>query len=113
MLATGRERGGRNGHFGSTRTGALLPKEGYIMKMEERDKTYKTKLCTRMKKMTQGEFSDRVNKVIVDGERRIKEKQELLNESDKLPFGYVGLRPNWPRQNDGIARIFPSEFEWY
>jgi len=76
------------------------------MKMEERDKTYKTKLCMRGKKMTQGEFSERVNKVIVDGERRIKKKQELLDESDKLPFGYVGLRPNWPRQNDGIARFF-------
>ena len=105
MLATRRERGGRNVYFGSARTGATLPKEGYITKMEEWDKTRKTKLCMRGKKMTQAQFSERRNKVIVDSEKKIKDKQELLQEKDKLPYGYVGLRPNWPRQNDGIARF--------
>ena len=88
--------GGRHGRFGSTGVSELLPKEGYLMKMEERDKTRKTRLYTRGEKIAQGEFSDRINKVIIESEKKIQGKTELLRAIDKLPIGNVSLRPNWP-----------------
>ena len=57
MLACRRERGGRNGRFGSNVVSNLLQTEGYLMKMEEQDKTRKTRICMRGKNMTQGEFA--------------------------------------------------------
>ena len=58
----------------------------------------------RGEKMTQGEFSDRTNKVIIESEKK-KGKTELLRAIDKLPIGNVSLRPNWPREDDGTIRF--------
>ena len=76
------------------------------MKMKERDKMNKTRLCMRGKRMTQGEFSERVSKVIITSEKKILAKQDLLSDTDKIPIGNFSLRPNWPMKNDGIMRFF-------
>jgi len=87
MLTCRRERGGQKGRFGSNVVRNLLPTEGYLTKIEERDKTRKTRICMRGKNMTQGEFSDRINKVIIASEQKIQVKTASLRASDKLPIG--------------------------
>jgi len=76
------------------------------MKMEEQDKLNKTRLCMCGNIMTQGEFSERVSKVIIASEKKVRAKKNLLSDTDKLPIGNVSLRPNWPRENDRIMRFF-------
>jgi len=55
--------------------------------------------------MTQGEFRDRINKVIIESEKKIQGNTELLRAIDKLPIGNVSLHPNWPRENNGTIRF--------
>ena len=43
--------------------------------------------------------------MIIEGEKKIQAKLDLLDAEDKLPFGTVSVRPNWPRENDGTMRF--------